>query len=64
MHDVATGTFLHKFPIKYPQFKDVTSLVPLPDKAWHIAVIDQDKGNIIDIRNKKFVKSFPNWGGK
>ena len=64
VHHVSTGTFLHKFQLKYPKFKDVSELVPLPDKASQVAVIDQEKGNVIDIRNKKFVKSFPNWGGR
>ena len=63
VHHVSSGSFLHKFLIKYPKFKDVVSLIPLPDKAAQIAVIDQEKGNIIDIRNKKFIKSFQNWGG-
>ena len=44
-------------------FKDVLELVPLPDKASQVAVIDQEKGNIIDIRNKKYIRSFQNWGG-
>ena len=63
VHHVPTGTFLHKFQIKYPKLKDITELVPMPDKASQVAVIDQEKGNVIDIRNKKFIKSFPNWGG-
>ena len=64
VHHVSTGTFLHKFPLKYPKFKDVLELVPLPDKPHQVAVIDPEKGNIIDIRNKKFITAFQNWGGK
>jgi WD40 repeat protein len=64
VHQVSLGLFVHKFQIKYPKYKDVTELVPIPDKSSQVAVIDQDKGNIIDIRSKKFVKSFPNWGGR
>ena len=64
VHHISTGLFLHKFQIKYPKFKDVTALVPIPDRSSQVAVIDQEKGNVIDIRNKKFVKSFPNWGGR
>ena len=52
VHHVSTGTFLHKFQIKYPKFKDITELVPIPDRASQVAVIDQDKENVIDIRNK------------
>ena len=28
-----------------------------------VALIDQEKGNIMDIKNKKFVRSIPDWGG-
>lgn len=28
-----------------------------------MALIDQEKGNIMDIKNKKFVRSIPDWGG-
>ena len=35
----------------------------LPDKAAQVALIDVDKGNIMDITNKKFVRSIPDWGG-
>ena len=26
-------------------------------------MIDQDKGNIMDIKNKKYVRAIPVWGG-
>ena len=38
-------------------------IVALPDKPWQVALIDQDKGNMIDVKNKKFVRSIPQWGG-
>ena len=38
-------------------------LVALPDKASQVALIDQEKGNIMDVKNKKFVRSIPDWGG-
>ena len=28
-----------------------------------VALIDQDKGNIMDIKNKKYVRAIPVWGG-
>ena len=39
-------------------------IVTVPDKPSEIAMIDQDKGNIVDIRHKKFVRSILHWGGK
>ena len=38
-------------------------LVALPDKASQVALIDVEKGNIMDVRNKKFVRSISEWGG-
>ena len=28
-----------------------------------MALIDQDKSNIMDIKNKKYVRAIPMWGG-
>ena len=47
IHHANTGSPLHKFPVKYPHFKDVQMIVPVPDKDSEIALIDQDKGNIV-----------------
>ena len=58
-----TGEFLHKILVKYPNLKEITMLVTIPDKPGQVALIDQDKGNMIDVKNKKFVKSIPQWGG-
>lgn len=38
-------------------------LIPMPNKATQIAVIDADKGSIFDIKSKKLVRSIPKWGG-
>ena len=54
---------LVNFTIKYPGFKEVLKLVPLPDKPSVVAMIDVDKGNLIDISQKKFIKSIPFWDG-
>ena len=64
VHHADNGSLLQKFPVKYPHFKDVQMIVPVPDKSYEIALIDQDKGNIMDIRHRKFIRSIPHWGGK
>jgi hypothetical protein len=50
--------------VKYPNLKDITLMVAIPDKPSLVALIDMDKGSMVDVRNKKFVKSIPQWGGK
>ncbi|XP_037797036.1 NACHT and WD repeat domain-containing protein 2-like [Penaeus monodon] len=64
IYHAKTGTLVHKMPLKYPSFKDFHMVVPLPNKPTQVALIDQDKGNIVDIRTKKFVRSIAKWGGK
>ena len=41
-----------------------TKIINLPGKLSQVALIDQEKGNIMDIENKKYVRSIPNWGGE
>ena len=40
--------------VKYPNFKEITFMCGLPDKPWQVALIDQDKGNIMDVVDKRF----------
>ena len=60
--NMKTGNLVN-FSIKYPGFKEVLKLVALPDKPSVVAMIDVDKGNLIDITQKKFIKSIPCWDG-
>jgi len=57
------GSLVTCFNLKYPGFKEILKLVALPDKPSVVAAIDVDKGNLIDIVQKKFIKSIPFWDG-
>ena len=63
MFDVESGLLLDRIQVKYPNFKEIIMICGLPDKPWQIALIDQDKGNIFDVVDKKYVRAIPNWGG-
>ena len=63
VYHAETGDFLHKMLVKYPNFKEVTMICGLPDKPGQVALIDQDKANIMDVLNKKYVRAILNWGG-
>ena len=63
IHSTKSGKLLHKFLVKYDGFKEVNNMVVLPEKPGTVALIDAEKGNIMDIVNKKFVKSIMGWGG-
>ena len=38
-------------------------MVVIPEKSGLVALIDVDKGNIMDVVNKKHIKSIQGWGG-
>ena len=63
VHSAKTGKLVHKFMVKYDGFKEVQSMVVLPEKAGIVGLIDVDKGNIMDVVNKKLIKSIQGWGG-
>ncbi|XP_023324790.1 NACHT and WD repeat domain-containing protein 2 [Eurytemora carolleeae] len=63
IHAAKTGEALNKILIKYTGFKEVTKIVALPDKPSVVALIDVEKGNLIDIIQKRFLKSIPFWDG-
>ena len=63
VHSAKNGDFLHKILLKYDNFKEITKFVALPDKPSVVATIDIDKGNLIDIIQKRYLKSIPCWDG-
>ena len=63
VHGVKTGKLIHKFLVKYDGFKEIQRMVVIPEKSGVVALIDVDKGNIVDVVNKKHVKSITGWGG-
>ena len=63
IHSTKSGKLLHKILVKYEGFKEIQTMVVLPEKPGTVALIDVEKGNIMDVVNKKFVKSIAGWGG-
>ncbi|KAL3270705.1 hypothetical protein HHI36_021233 [Cryptolaemus montrouzieri] len=63
VHNAQTGHFEHKISLKQSGIKDCCGLVAMPHKGHLIAVMTNDKGAIIDIKNKKYLRSIPKWGG-
>ena len=35
----------------------------MPNKPSQVALIDSDKGNILDVRTRRFLRSVPRWNG-
>ncbi|VEN47743.1 unnamed protein product, partial [Callosobruchus maculatus] len=63
IHNAQNGALLHRVPLKASAIKDISALVAMPHKPHLIAVLTTDKGAVIDIRNKKHIRTVPKWGG-
>nr|CAI5835187.1 unnamed protein product [Callosobruchus analis] len=63
VHNAQNGGLLHRIPLKASAIKDISGLVAMPHKPHLIAVLTTDKGAVIDIRNKKHIRTVPKWGG-
>ncbi len=56
------GVFLHRVLLKYHQFKRPLKFMPFRDNC--VVIVDSEKGNIVDLRNKCFIRSIRHWTGQ
>lgn len=59
----ATGVYLHKVGLRSCNIKEVLTIIPMPSKPNHVAVISSEKGSMFDIKTKRHVRSIPKWNG-
>ena len=65
IHTAMDGAFLHNVKLAYMNYKeDFISMIPMYKSPHLIAIIDLDKGNLINVRDKKFIRSVPKWNGR
>ena len=61
----ADGSHLHNVKLQYLNYvADFIQLIPMHKNPHYVAIIDADKGNVINCKEKKFVRSVPKWNGK
>ncbi|XP_063218680.1 NACHT and WD repeat domain-containing protein 2 [Bacillus rossius redtenbacheri] len=59
-----TGSLIAKIPLKLSAAKDISALISMPHKPNLLALIDSDKGSILDVRSKRIVRMIPKWCGR
>jgi WD40 repeat protein len=65
VHMAADGSLQHNIKLSYPNFTaNFSAIVPFYESPFMVAIIDNEKGNIINCRDKKFIRSIKNWNGK
>lgn len=64
IYNAENGTHIHKVSLRSCGIKEnVLKVISLPHKATQVAVITSEKGSIIDIKSKKYIRSVPKWDG-
>lgn len=64
VYNAENGAHLHKVTLKTCGIKEnVLKVLSLPHKSTQVAVITSEKGSIIDIKSKKYIRSVPKWDG-
>jgi hypothetical protein len=57
------GTHLYNLQLKYGDYKELTALRAMPHDPNQIVVVDEFKGNILDLKRKTLVRSVNRWNG-
>jgi WD40 repeat protein len=63
VYHAKTGTLLYNLQLKYANYREIRQVVALPHDPNQVAIIDDDKGNILDLKKKTLVRSVPRWNG-
>ena len=58
------GSLVHSVKLQYANYINMFFLVPMVAHPHYVAVIDAEKGNIMNIKEKKFIRSIQKWNGK
>lgn len=63
VYHAKTGTLLYNLQLKYNNYREYTQVVAMPHDPHQVALIDEEKGNILDLKKKTLVRSVPRWNG-
>ncbi len=65
VHLAADGSLVHNVKLSYTGYLPTfIMLAPMWESPHMVAIIDVEKGNIINVRDKKYVRSIKNWNGR
>lgn len=64
VYQAKTGHHMYNLQLKYNTYKPMIKLVAMPHDPNQVALIDEDKGNILDLKKKTLVRSVNRWNGR
>lgn len=64
VYQAKSGTQMYNLQLKYNTYKPMIKLIPMPHDPNQVALIDEDKGNVLDLKKKTLVRSVNRWNGE
>ncbi|CAL1545368.1 unnamed protein product [Lymnaea stagnalis] len=64
VYHAKTGARMYNLQLKYQNYLEYTHVMSMPHDPNLVAVIDPEKGNILDLKKKALVRSVPRWNGQ
>ena len=62
VYHLRKGVFLHKINLKYQNYKEIQTVVSF--HLCYVALVDNEKANVINCTEKKFSRSIKCWTGQ
>ncbi|KAL5006957.1 hypothetical protein ScPMuIL_015763 [Solemya velum] len=63
VYHARNGTHLYNLQLKYNNYKELVHLVYMPHDPNQIAVVDEEKSNVLDLKKRTLVRSVNRWNG-
>ncbi|KAJ8313494.1 hypothetical protein KUTeg_008055 [Tegillarca granosa] len=63
VYHAKSGTHLYNLQLKYNNYKELTNIRAMPHDPNQIVVVDEEKGNVLDLKKKTLVRSVNRWNG-
>jgi WD40 repeat protein len=65
VYSASDGSHVHNIKLQYMSYmSDIVAIVPMHKNPNLVGLIDSEKGNIINLKEKRFIRSTPKWNGK
>ena len=63
LYHAKTGTHMYDMNPKHPNLKEWEFLIAMPSDATHVALFDEEKGTVFDVKKKSFIRAVMKWQG-
>ena len=63
VYQAMTGTHLYNLQLKYNNYKELTCVRAMPHDTNQVVIVDEEKGNVLDLKKKTLVRSVMRWNG-